>query len=320
VRLLIPPLQEKNLKRTSIIQVTITLLLFLAFLTACQPSAEQPPSLPETTETQPILVASGVKSSAVPHVRPATAMPYPNAEAEPIETKPAEVITATNTVSSTVKPPASPWNSPLPILLIDNQGLTLGPGQIVSVYAEGFQPDEDIAVAVIHETQGVVFNKTAKADALGHVQTARRLTKTAQDKDALPAGSYTYQLTGANQVQKFTFQVDYQYQAKTNGKSGCGTYPTEAVFEGHLAIFCLGLQLNTSYTLTAKQGEKYDAIVTTSDPFGWIVFPLRLTSETLGPGTWIFSLGKTATPTGTPLELGFPTISVPVLSPQEVNQ
>jgi len=218
-----------------------------------------------------------------------------------------------------VKAPAITWDGALPILLIDNQGLTFGSGQIVSVYAQGFQPGEDIAVAVIHETQGVVFNKTAKADALGHVQTARRLTKTVQDKDALPAGSYTYQLTGANQVQKFTFQVDYQYQPKANGKSSCGTYPTEAVFEGHLAVFCEGLLPNTSYTLAARQGEKYDAILTASDPFGWIIFPLRLTSETLSPGTWVFSLGKTTTQTSTPLDLGFPAISVPVPSPQEVH-
>jgi len=310
-------LLEKNLKRTFIIQ--LTLLLLLITLTGCQPETLPAPPQPEKIETQAVPV-SGTRPSKPHRVLPATVAPYPAVEPGPIASKPSDPVTATIMVNATAIAPASSWDGSLPILLIDSQGITFGPGQIISVYAQGFQPGEDIAVAVIHETQGVVFNKTAKADPFGHVQTARRLTKTAQDKDALPAGRYTYQLTGANRVQKFTFQVDYQYQPKTNGTSGCGTYPTEAVFEGHLAIFCLGLQPNTSYTLTAKQGEKRDAIVTTSDPFGWIVFPLRLTSETLGPGTWSFSLGKTTTQTGSPLDLGFPTISVPVLSPQEVNQ
>lgn len=307
---------EKNLKRTPIIQLII--LLFLVILAACQPEMTPASSRPEKTES-PTAPLSGVSPSKPHRFLPTTVSPYPAVETEPVSSKPSSVVTATVTVTATVDVSAHVWDGPLSILLVDNQNLTFGPGQIISVYAKGFQPGEDVAVAAIHETQGVVFNKTAKADALGHIQTARRLTKTAQEKGALPAGSYTYQLTGANQVQKFTFQVDYQHQPKANGKSGCGTYPTEAVFEGHLAVFCQGLLPNTSYTLTATQGEKYDAVLTTSDPFGQIIFPLRLTSETLSPGTWVFSLGKTTTQTGNPLDLGFPTISIPVLSLQEVH-
>ena len=60
-------------------------------------------------------------------------------------------------------------------------------------------------------------------------------------------------------------------------------------------------------------------ILTASDPFGLLIFPLRLSSEMLAPGDWLFSLGETTTQYGTPLDTGFPPLSIHILSLTEVN-
>jgi len=289
----------------------LILLLCVLSLAACQSGAPASSNAPEAAtavvirETTPS--SGGVRPKAPRH--PVLKPLSTTAATQPVQ--------ATEPLSATLSP-ASTWPAPLPILTADHQNLTFGPGQVVAAFAQGFQPGEDVAIALIHETQGVVFNKSSRADALGNVQAARRLKRSPGEKDGLPAGNYTYQLTGASQVQKFTFQVDYQFQPALSHK-GCGFYPAQAVFEGALAFFCSGLKPDQQYTLATRQDEKLDSILTASDPFGLLIFPLHLSSETLAPGDWLFSLGETTTQYGTPLDIGFPPLSIHILSLTEVN-
>lgn len=229
-------------------------------------------------------------------------------------------ITPTETVSSTVTQASlsATWPSQLPILTADTQDMVYGPGQVVIAFAKNYQPGENIAIALIHETQGIVANKSATADALGNVQTGRRLKQTPTEQDGLPAGKYTYRFTGTSQTQTFTFQVDYQHRPYYEYKS-CRYFPSKAVFEGALAFFCSGLKPNTKYTLTTRMDDKMDAIITASDPFGLVIFPLRLTSKTLSPGDWQFSLGETTDQVGKPLDLGFPPLTIHILSSTEIT-
>lgn len=292
------------------------LLLLILSLAACQSAA------PESSAP----ASSGAAEAATPVVThetgPSSGGVRPKAPRHPV-LKPPSAATATQPVQATeplsaTLAPASTWSAPLPILTASNQNLTFGPGQVMTAFAQGFQPSEDVAIALIHETQGVVFNKSSRADALGNVQAARRLKRSPDEKDGLPAGNYTYQLTGASQVQKFTFQVDYQFQPALSHQ-GCGFYPAQVVFEGALAFFCSGLKPDQQYTLTTRFGDSHDAILTASDPFGLLIFPLRLTSETLTPGDWLFSLGETTSQYGAPLNSGIPPLSIHILSLTEVN-
>jgi hypothetical protein len=293
------------------------LLLLALLLAACQgaaPESGAPGSSGVSEVATAVVTRETGQSSGVAR---------PKAPRHPVLTRPlataaTQSVQATEPLSATMAL-ASTWPAPLPILTADNQNLTFGPGQVVVAFAQGFQSGEDVAIALIHETQGVVFNKSSRADALGNVQAARRLKRSPDEKDGLPAGNYyTYPLTGAFQVQKFTFQVDYQFQPAFSHK-GCGFYPAQAVFEGALAFFCSGLKPNQQYTLTTRLDEKQDAILTASDPFGLLIFPLRLSSEPLLPGDWLFSLGETTTQYGVPLDIGFPPLSIYILSLTEVN-
>jgi len=294
-------------------RASFTVLTFIIFLllAACQNSTviESTQTLPtkaitSATKTQPVTVKE--TAIVIAQVPATTEAP---AGAQPSETN--------SSTAPQIDLPAI-WPSQLPILITDNQDSVYGPGQAIIAFAQNFQSGENIAIALIHETQGVMANKNATADALGNVQTGRRLKQTPTEQDGLPAGRYTYRFTGTSQTQTFTFQVDYQHRPSYDYK-GCGYFPSKAVFEGALAFFCSGLKPNTKYTLTTKMDDKVDAIITTSDPFGLVIFPLRLTSKTLAPGDWTFSLGETTDQVGKPLDLGFPPLMIHVLSSAEIT-
>lgn len=291
---------------------TFTLILTL-LLAACQNSTANDV---ESTQTLPTKAGtSATKTQPVPAAGTATVVTQPH-----ILTEVPSSISSTETISSTVPLTGFSvvWPSQLPILTTDNQDLIYGPGQAIIAFAQNFQSGENIAIALIHETEGIVANKSATADALGNVQTGRRLKQTPTEQDGLPAGKYTYRFTGASRTQTFTFQVDYQHRPSYDYK-GCGYFPSQAVFEGALAFFCSGLKPNTKYILTTKMDDKVDAIITASDPFGLVIFPLRLTSKTLSPGDWQFSLGETTDQVGKPLDLGFPSLTIHILSSAEIT-
>ena len=142
-----------------------------------------------------LLLAACSPASSTPAVAPAGEAQKP-AAAEPLLTEappaPAEAL-----------PPA--WDGPLPILTASNQGQTFGPGQAIGAFGRGFEPGEDVAVAIIHETEGILANQSARADALGNAQTAHLLKQTAGEPGGLPAGRYELQMAGTLQTLSFGF-------------------------------------------------------------------------------------------------------------------
>ena len=236
------------------------LLIFTLLLAACASASPAPrATLAPSGETQ----------------KPAATQPPP---AEPTEAV---------AVPLSALPPA--WEGPLPILTASNQNLVFGPGQVVGAFGRGFEPGEDVAVAIVHETQGVLANKAARADGLGNAQTALYLTRSPDEPGGLPAGRYDLQLAGTLQTLRFSFQVDYAHQPAP-ASPACSFYPAQPAFDGQLALFCQGLEPARRYTVTASQGDLSESLSTESDPAGFLLFPLHLSSTILTPGEWTFSL------------------------------
>jgi len=280
-------------------KTSLILLLILA-LSACQNAAPEPAAPLKTSPAQPIRFSTQTDDQP-----PATEAPATEAPALP---EPAQPITPTATTET----------PPIPILTQDHQDLTFSSGQMIVAFGKGFLPGEAVAVSLIQAEQGVVFNKSANADSLGYAMAVKRLTKEATDKDALPPGPYTYRLSGSAQTLEFRFRLDYSYQPEPVSK-GCGYYPEQAVFEGYQVFWCAGLDPGLRYALTSRLGEQWDRVINTSDPFGWVVFPLRQSSDTLVPGLWTVSLGQVLADDQEPVEAGIPPFSVQILTPEGVN-
>jgi len=189
---------------------------------------------------------------------------------------------------------------------------------MIVAFGEGYLPGEAVATSLIHAKQGVLLNKIAHADSLGYAMTVKRLTEAAIDKDALPPGQYTYRLSGSAQTLEFRFTVDYFYQPEPSAK-GCGIYPEQAVFEGYQVFWCAGLEPGLRYALTSRLDDQIDRVINTSDPFGWVVFPLRQSSDILIPGLWTVSLGQAPADGQEPVEVSLPPLSVQILPPAGVN-
>ena len=281
----------------------LLLLLFTLLLSACKPGGITVVTQPAATErvARPYPEPEVTKPSLPPTARlPRT---------EPTNLPPTQPITPTETLAP------SGWSGPLPVLTADNQGLTFGPGQLVTAFADGFTPGETVAIALIHDQTGAVANKTALADSLGRLLTVRRLKQNASETEALPEGHYVFELSGAAQTRKLSFFVDYRLRAATFPKA-CGFYPKQAVFNGYQVFFCGGLSANAAYTLLSKQGAAFDQATNTADYSGLAVFPLIQSSDTLSPGTWTVTLGSYVDDQTPPVLLDLPAMTVEIL-PEE---
>lgn len=286
-------------------KTSLILLLILA-LSACQSAAPEPAAPLKTSPAQPTRFPTQTDSQPPDTEAPATEI-IPVTEAP---TLPAATQVITPTV--TMKTPS------MPILTQNHQDVTFGSDQMIVAFSEGFLPGEAVAISLIHAEQGVVLNKSANADSLGYAMAVKRLTKEATDKDALPPGQYTYRLAGSAQTLEFRFHVEYNYQPEPASK-GCGYYPEKAVFEGYQVFWCAGLEPGMRYALTSRLGEQWDRVINTSDPFGWVVFPLRQSSDTLTPGLWTVTLGQVLKDDQEPVDTGIPPLSVQILAPGGAN-
>jgi len=284
---------------------TSLILLPILALSACQSAAPAPAAPPNTSPAQPTRFPS--KADTIPSSTEAPATEIPAAEAPTLL-----AVTQSITPTVTTETPS------IPILTQDRQDLTFGSGQMIVAFGEGFLPGEAVATSLIHAEQGVLLNKIANADSLGYAMAVKRLTKAATNKDALPPGQYTYRLSGSAQTLELRFTVDYSYQPEPSAK-GCGFYPEQAVFEGYQVFWCAGLEPGLRYALTSRLDDQMDRVINTSDPFGWVVFPLRQSSDTLIPGLWTVSLGQAPADDQEPVEAGLPPLSVQILPPAGVN-
>jgi len=287
------------------LKTSLILLLILA-LSACQSAAPEPAAPLKTSPAQPTRFPTQTDAQLPATGAPATEIiPVTEAPTLPAAT---QVITPTVTTET----------PPMPILTQDHQDLTFGSGQMIVAFGEDFLPGEAVAISLIHAEQGVVLNKIANADSLGYVMAVKRLTKEATDKDALPPGQYTYRLAGSAQTLEFRFTVKYNYQPEPVSK-GCGYYPEKAVFEGYQVFWCAGLEPGARYALTSRLDDQMDRVINTSDPFGWVVFPLRQSSDTLTPGLWTVTLGQVLKDGQEPIDVGIPSLSVQILAPGGAN-
>ncbi len=90
-------------------------------------------------------------------------------------------------------------------------------------------------------------------------------------------------------------------------------------------FWCAGLEPGVRYALTSHLGEGtvlstvWDRVINTSDTFGWVVFPLRQSSDTLTPGLWTVTLGQVLKDDQEPVDAGIPPLSVQILAPGGVN-
>ena len=278
----------------------LCLLLLTLLLSACKPGGI-------TVVTQP----AAIEPVAQPYPEPEAAKPAlpPTARlprTEPTDPLPTQPVTPTETLAPTG------WSGPLPVLTADNQGLTFGPGLLIAAIAEGFTPGETVAIALIHDSAGVLANKTALADSLGRLLTVRRLKLDAGETEALPEGHYIFELSGAAQTRKLGFFVDYRLPAATFPKA-CGFFPERAAFNGYQVFFCGGLSANAAYTLLSRQGEASDQATNTADYSGLAVFPLIQSSDTLSPGTWTVTLGSYVDDQTPPTPLDLPKMTVEIL-------
>jgi len=291
------------LKRTPII--LFLLLVFSILLAACQADAP-------LSGIAPTASASGSAGRPISHPTQSITLltPLASASQTPVfteipQTSATEPVTATQSASLS-------WNLSLPVVTRANQDVTFGAGQIVTVLGEGYQPGETAVVSLIHDVQGVLFNKTVQADALGYVLVVKRLTKSAEEVNALPAGHLVYQISGAAQSHQYGFFVDYALQDFPASK-GCGFYPEKAAFNGYQVFFCGGLTPKQAYQLTSRLGEATDQVVNTADAFGLVVFPLRQSSKTLAPGTWTVTLGQFTKNGSQPADIGYSPMTVEII-------
>ena len=158
----------------------------------------------------------------------------------------------------------------------------------------------------------MLSNKTVQADTLGYVLVVRRLAQNANEKDALPAGHLVYQISGTSQSRQYGFFVDYDLQEFPTSK-GCGFYPEKAAFNGYQVFFCGGLTPKQAYQLTSRLGKATDQVVNAADTFGLVVFPLRQSSDTLTPGTWIVTLGQFINTNAQPKDIGYAPMTVEII-------
>ena len=291
------------MKRTP--TILFFLLVFSFLLAACQ--ADEP--LAGITQTVPASGSAGrpVTFSTQSITTPTLIAPVSQTPAftEIPQTSATEPVTVTQSASLT-------WNVPIPVVTRANQDVTFGAGQIVTVLGEGYQPGEAVVVSLIHDIQGVLFNKTIQADALGYVLVVKRLTQSSTEKDALPAGHLVYQVSGAAQTHQYGFFVDYALQDFPSSK-GCAFYPEKAAFNGYQVFFCGGLTPKQAYQLTSRLGEATDQVVNTADAFGLVVFPLRQSSKTLAPGTWTVTLGQFTKTGSQPADIGYSPMTVEII-------
>jgi hypothetical protein len=291
------------LKRTRMI---LFLLVFSFLLAACGLDT----SIAGVTQAAQV---GGSAQQPVSHSTNSIASPTPivvDSQSPKWTEIPQTAVTVPVTVSSST---TLNWTVQLPVLTSANQDVTFGAGQIVNVLGEGYQPGETTVVSLIHDTQGVLANKTVQADALGYVLVVKRLSMGVEDQDALPAGHLIYQISGAGQTHQYGFFVDYALQEFPTSK-GCGSYPEKAAFNGYQVFFCGGLNPKQAYQLTSRLDEATDQVVNTADAFGLVLFPMRQSSKTLAPGTWTVSLGQFTNINTPPKDIGYTSMTVEIVS------
>jgi hypothetical protein len=183
----------------------------------------------------------------------------------------------------------------IPVLTEVHQGITYAPGQLVIVFAEGFDAGERLSVSAMHESAGMVKSAQAEANSLGQLMIYHWVQESPEAEGAYPDGAITFWVTGESGIVKnYAFALDYNSAPQTAGSSGCGAYPPEPVLGGSFVAWCAGLTPDQTYQTnfsiqsngnTLLEGE--DARLA-ADGVGF----LTLSTESGDPaGVWTITIG-----------------------------
>jgi hypothetical protein len=118
---------------------------------------------------------------------------------------------------------------PIPIMFIltdQHHGFVYSPDQLVVVFAEGFQPNENLSVSVVHESDGIIKSDLGQTNLLGQMIIYHDFQETPDDPGACPDGSLSFQVSGDQGTKKsYTFFIDHSIDVQRSPISGCGVYP-----------------------------------------------------------------------------------------------
>jgi hypothetical protein len=183
----------------------------------------------------------------------------------------------------------------MPVLTEVHQGITYAPGQLVIVFAEGFDAGERLSVSAMHESAGMVKSAQAEANSLGQLMIYHWVQESPEAEGAYPPGKITFWVTGESGIVKeYAFSLDYDSAPQAPSFSGCGAYPPKPVLGSGFVAWCAGLTpdqtYRTNYSIqsngnTLLEGE--DARLA-ADGVGF----LTLSTESGDPaGVWTITIG-----------------------------
>jgi len=123
----------------------------------------------------------------------------------------------------------------MPVITTMHQGFVYGPGQRVTVIAEGFDPGDTLAVTLFHEEQGQL-----DAFAIENIDRRGKAPIYHTIDGSYPDGDFYYHVSGSNGVEKsYTFALDHSHVVESVPFEGCGIYP-EPVLGSTVLIWCTG--------------------------------------------------------------------------------
>jgi hypothetical protein len=261
----------------------IFFLFSLLILPACATMAEY--STADTTATEAVVA------------------PADEAETQPShdateETNSAEPLESASSQPDEQAPHGYGLTPIMPLLTDQHQGFVYGPDQLIVVFAEGFQPNENLSVSVVHESQGIIKSDLGQTNALGQMIIYHYVQETPDDQGAYPNGELSFQVSGDQGTEKsYAFLIDHNLDVQPSPISGCGVYPPPPLQLGHLFVaWCGGLAAEEPYApfSVSMEGEelfsRHDAEVF-ADGIGLI----WLQSESGDPvGTWELAFDQTS--------------------------
>ena len=129
----------------------------------------------------------------------------------------------------------------MPIITETHQGFTYRPGQVVSVLAEGFEPNDILAVTLVHENQGQINTRfVSPVSPRGNIPIY--LPVEIDEAGTYPDGKYTFRVSGNDGTRKtYTYSLDYLNPAEVAPFEGCGVYP-EPVLDSIVFVWCTGYE------------------------------------------------------------------------------
>ena len=259
----------------------ILFLLSLLILPACATMAEY--STADTTATEAVVAPADEAETQPSHVANG-------------ETNSAEPVESAGNQPDEQAPQGYGPTPIMPVLTDAHQGFVYGPDQLVLVFAEGFQPNENLSVSVVHESQGIIKSDLGQTNPLGQMIIYHYVQETPDDQGAYPNGELSFQVSGDQGTEKsYAFLIDHSIDVQPSPISGCGVYPPPPIELGDTFVaWCGGLSPDEPYTtFSVSMDEEVlyytDEADLLSDGIGLIW--LQTESSDL-EGTWKLSFGQ----------------------------